>query len=481
MLKRLIIPFFHGFAHLIFGRCLSVSCAVPVLVIASADPAAHFFVRSAVVWMNDLVIISLIFGHLMIKQWMSNHELNRDKVQGAVDDIMRRRSGEHSRRMSYNESEKSSGVSQRRNSGGNTPKRPSLGGSDRLGNSDRRSSLATSDRLANSDRRSSLGNSDKYVAAMPILAACASTGQSSIDLDSDEESAGGYRPKDSSVSDISLSGFEPIGSSDDNHNSESLDSSLGSGKGWAAKSRFLPQTHGDMPMMPVRDQTIVEEIEEGEGDYSSSIDETSAVYKDVGSEGIQMHLPPIQETAGMGEGEGRYRASFSCVQPPLIPSRSSSKDEDDTSVTKVSSSFASINSVPMMSPKVISSLQQRASLSPSENAPVKPMRLESEYEHTDHSSEHTSEFRKAAFEASLQPNIRQVPLQPISPPVKPMRLESEYESTDHSGHTSEHRQADFDLSFKSTPHEAPLKPVRFLSEQEEIDSTSDFQIATLQP
>ncbi|CAJ1959354.1 unnamed protein product [Cylindrotheca closterium] len=38
---------------------------VPVLIITEDDPASHFFVRSAVVWMNDFVVLALIFGNLM--------------------------------------------------------------------------------------------------------------------------------------------------------------------------------------------------------------------------------------------------------------------------------------------------------------------------------------------------------------------------------------------------------------------------------
>ncbi|CAJ1959348.1 unnamed protein product [Cylindrotheca closterium] len=38
---------------------------VPVLIITEDDPAAHAFVRSAVVWMNDFVVLVLIFGNLM--------------------------------------------------------------------------------------------------------------------------------------------------------------------------------------------------------------------------------------------------------------------------------------------------------------------------------------------------------------------------------------------------------------------------------
>lgn len=38
---------------------------VPVLIVVGADPAASFFVRSVVIWMNDLAVVILIFGHLI--------------------------------------------------------------------------------------------------------------------------------------------------------------------------------------------------------------------------------------------------------------------------------------------------------------------------------------------------------------------------------------------------------------------------------
>jgi len=38
---------------------------IPVLVIAGTDPASSFFVRSAMIFLNDLVVLGLIFGNLM--------------------------------------------------------------------------------------------------------------------------------------------------------------------------------------------------------------------------------------------------------------------------------------------------------------------------------------------------------------------------------------------------------------------------------
>ena len=38
---------------------------LPVLLVVGSQPAISFFVRSLVIWMNDLVVVSLIFGNLI--------------------------------------------------------------------------------------------------------------------------------------------------------------------------------------------------------------------------------------------------------------------------------------------------------------------------------------------------------------------------------------------------------------------------------
>ena len=38
---------------------------VPILVILGPDTKTSFFTRSAIIWMNDLVVVSLIFGNIM--------------------------------------------------------------------------------------------------------------------------------------------------------------------------------------------------------------------------------------------------------------------------------------------------------------------------------------------------------------------------------------------------------------------------------
>ena len=39
--------------------------SIPVLVLVSNDPMTGLFIRAAVIWMNDLVVICVIFGSLM--------------------------------------------------------------------------------------------------------------------------------------------------------------------------------------------------------------------------------------------------------------------------------------------------------------------------------------------------------------------------------------------------------------------------------
>ena len=53
---------------------------VPVLIIVGADPETSFFVRSVIIWMNDLVVVSLIFGNLI---W-SVHNKPRMTIESSV-------------------------------------------------------------------------------------------------------------------------------------------------------------------------------------------------------------------------------------------------------------------------------------------------------------------------------------------------------------------------------------------------------------
>ncbi|CAJ1917965.1 unnamed protein product [Cylindrotheca closterium] len=441
----------HKYVTVAMGSNLQLfMLGIPLLLIASTDPGAHFFVRSAVIWMNDLMIISLIFGNLMIKVYKSNAALNMDKVQGAINGIQRRRSAEHARRMSFGDSERGDSFVQRRNSGGHATRRNSGGNIPRRnsgGHIPRRNSFGHTTRrpsLGNADRFNPLGDSDRSSpAVMQKVIESGSTGLSSIDLESHEEPSTEIdqepeTPKDdrqsknneSFLSEMSLSGFELSESSEDDHNGSSDSSRWRTSLGLGQKQLLLTHSHGDVPMMPMRDQTIVEELEEdGDNeDYSSSTDhdETMSQGQD-GPVGIRMELPSIQELCS----EDRYRASTCSTQPPFMPFRSPSKEEY-TSRTESPSSYASTSSI-KLSPKSLSNLRREALLSPSqtETAPNKPMRLESEHETIDNSWR----TRKDDLSASDTPN---------------------------------------------NPHQAPTQPLRFLSEEEEIESVKEFRIPYLE-
>lgn len=69
------------------GRSLSMAMfsnfqifllGVPVLIIVGSDTKSSFVVRSMIIWVNDFVVVSLIFGSLMYS-WWGDH---RDGVDG---------------------------------------------------------------------------------------------------------------------------------------------------------------------------------------------------------------------------------------------------------------------------------------------------------------------------------------------------------------------------------------------------------------
>jgi uncharacterized protein (DUF3820 family) len=53
-----------------------LDCTVPVLIIVSEDPGASVFVRTVIVWMNDLAVVTLIFGNLMHSVHVSSKAKN---------------------------------------------------------------------------------------------------------------------------------------------------------------------------------------------------------------------------------------------------------------------------------------------------------------------------------------------------------------------------------------------------------------------
>lgn len=63
---------------------------VPVLIVVGSEPATSFFVRSVVVWMNDLVVVSLIFGNLIYSVSFSVEQRMGSEVQSAIQEFTKR-------------------------------------------------------------------------------------------------------------------------------------------------------------------------------------------------------------------------------------------------------------------------------------------------------------------------------------------------------------------------------------------------------
>ncbi|CAB9501374.1 acid type B receptor subunit 2 [Seminavis robusta] len=61
-----------------FSNLQVVIVAVPVLLVLGADPQSAFFIRSCVIWLNDLVVVTLIFGNLMYNTHMRPAEKDSD-------------------------------------------------------------------------------------------------------------------------------------------------------------------------------------------------------------------------------------------------------------------------------------------------------------------------------------------------------------------------------------------------------------------
>ena len=56
---------------------------VPVLIILGDEPQTSFFMKSVIVWMNDLVVVALIFGNLI---W-SVHTRQGDTVASSENNV----------------------------------------------------------------------------------------------------------------------------------------------------------------------------------------------------------------------------------------------------------------------------------------------------------------------------------------------------------------------------------------------------------
>ncbi|CAB9504877.1 acid type B receptor subunit 2 [Seminavis robusta] len=63
---------------------------VPILIIIGSEPATSFFVRSTIIWMNDLCVVMLLFGNLMFSVHFKG-DVGQDEVKRAVEQFTTRR------------------------------------------------------------------------------------------------------------------------------------------------------------------------------------------------------------------------------------------------------------------------------------------------------------------------------------------------------------------------------------------------------
>jgi hypothetical protein len=83
---------------------------VPILVILGSDPDASFFVRTLIIWMNDFMVVTLIFGNLIYHVHFSKYSHRRsfnEAIGTAISSFSNRRK-ERSTRMMHSKSRLSS-------------------------------------------------------------------------------------------------------------------------------------------------------------------------------------------------------------------------------------------------------------------------------------------------------------------------------------------------------------------------------------
>lgn len=61
---------------------------VPILVVLGAAPQSSFFVRSVIIWMNDFVVVTLIFGNLMYSVHFQTDSAEPEAVKAAIGHAM---------------------------------------------------------------------------------------------------------------------------------------------------------------------------------------------------------------------------------------------------------------------------------------------------------------------------------------------------------------------------------------------------------
>jgi len=93
---------------------------VPVLIVVGSEPATSFFVRSVVVWMNDIVVVILIFGNL-IKSVLRFEEQDSKNVKKKVKEDIRNAISEFSRLEHLSDTRSHQGDEQSHYSAENVP------------------------------------------------------------------------------------------------------------------------------------------------------------------------------------------------------------------------------------------------------------------------------------------------------------------------------------------------------------------------
>ncbi|CAB9504119.1 acid type B receptor subunit 2 [Seminavis robusta] len=74
---------------------------VPVLIVVGSEPATSFFVRSVVIWMNDLVVVCLIFGNLIYSVSFSSDGHGGATVKDEIRSAMQEFSKYHDEAMDH--------------------------------------------------------------------------------------------------------------------------------------------------------------------------------------------------------------------------------------------------------------------------------------------------------------------------------------------------------------------------------------------
>ena len=105
---------------------------VPILIIIGTDPQSSFFVRSVIIWMNDFVVVTLIFGNLM---YSVHFDTAIQSADGIRQTVVQHVSGISSAETSQKRNGSSPSIHSRNSRGGKASKNRFNSKNDRLDNS----------------------------------------------------------------------------------------------------------------------------------------------------------------------------------------------------------------------------------------------------------------------------------------------------------------------------------------------------------